>query len=185
MEFYHAGTYRVDKWPEIDGKRIPWETCQTFSGSWGYYRDEYTWKSIPQLLGVLIETVGKGGNLLLNVGPTGRGTFDYRADQALKGIEEWMKFNSRSIYGCTEAPDEFAVPDNSLLTYNPKTNRLYIHLLYYPLQTLRLSGYKGKVQYAQSSMMLLEIKITEPPQRSRSGRHSKRGERSGFASSCR
>jgi len=168
-DFITPEQYHVDKWPEIDGKRIPWETCQTFSGSWGYYRDEYTWKSIPQLLGLLIETVGKGGNLLLNVGPTGRGTFDYRADQALKGIEEWMKFNSRSIYGCTEAPDEFAVPDNSLLTYNPKTNRLYIHLLYYPLQTLRLPGYKGKVQYAQFLHDASEIKITEPPQRSRSG----------------
>ena len=39
-DFITPEQYRVDKWPEIDGKRIPWETCQTFSGSWGYYRDE-------------------------------------------------------------------------------------------------------------------------------------------------
>ena len=138
-------------------------------GSWGYYRDEYTWKSTGQLLGLLIETVSKGGNLLLNVGPTARGTFDYRADQALKGIGEWMKFNGRSIYGCTQAPDEFAVPENTLLTYNPKTNRLYIHLLYYPLQTLRLPGYKGKVKYAQFLHDASEIKITESSGRTRSG----------------
>ncbi len=168
-DFITPEQYRVDKWPEIDGKRVPWETCQTFSGSWGYYRDEYTWKSTGQLLGLLIETVSKGGNLLLNVGPTARGTFDYRADQALKGIGEWMKFNGRSIYGCTQAPDEFAVPENTLLTYNPKTNRLYIHLLYYPLQTLRLPGYKGKVKYAQFLHDASEIKITESSGRTRSG----------------
>ncbi|NMC65112.1 MAG: hypothetical protein GYA53_03115, partial [Acidobacteria bacterium] len=40
----------VTKWPEYKGKKIPWETCQTFSGSWGYYRDEYTWKSPAQLI---------------------------------------------------------------------------------------------------------------------------------------
>ncbi len=67
---------QVSKWPEVNGKKVPWETCQTFSGSWGYYRDEYTWKSPAQLLELLIESVSKGGNLLLNVGPTARGVFD-------------------------------------------------------------------------------------------------------------
>jgi alpha-L-fucosidase len=56
------------------------------------------------LLTLLIETVSKGGNLLLNVGPTGRGTFDNRAMQRLEGMGEWMKYNGRSIYGCTQAP---------------------------------------------------------------------------------
>ncbi|MCK4854970.1 MAG: alpha-L-fucosidase, partial [Bacteroidales bacterium] len=36
--------FKVNKWPEVDGKKVAWETCQTFSGSWGYYRDEHTWK---------------------------------------------------------------------------------------------------------------------------------------------
>ena len=60
-----------------------------------------------------------------------------------------MKYNSRSIYGCTQAPDEFQVPDNCLLTYNPETNRLYIHLLEYPLQNFMLKGMKNKIEYAQ------------------------------------
>ena len=108
---------------EVDGKRVPWETCQTFSGSWGYYRDEHTWKNNKQLLVLLIETVSKGGNLLLNVGPTARGTFDYRADKALAEMGDWMKFNGRSVYGCTQAPEGFPVPPNTLLTYNEKLNR--------------------------------------------------------------
>jgi alpha-L-fucosidase len=140
--------YKVSKWPEVNGKRVPWETCQTFSGSWGYHRDEYTWKDTRQLLVLLIETVSKGGNLIMNVGPTARGVFDERADASLSAIGEWMKYNSRSIYGCTQAPGEFAVPEMSLLTYNPETNRLYIHLLDYPLQNLVLPNYKGKVKHA-------------------------------------
>jgi len=149
---------KLEKWPEENGKRIYWETCQTFSGSWGYYRDEHTWKNKKQLLVLLIETVSKGGNLLLNVGPTARGTFDYRADQALSDMGEWMSGNSRSIYGCTQAPDEFTAPDNTLLTYNPKANRLYVHLLDYPLQNFLMKGYGEKVKYAQFLHDASEIK---------------------------
>ncbi len=58
----------------------------------------------------LIESVSKGGNLLLNVGPTARGVFDYRAQDRLKAMGEWMKYNNRSIYGCTEAPADFTAP---------------------------------------------------------------------------
>ncbi|NLO02336.1 MAG: alpha-L-fucosidase [Bacteroidales bacterium] len=161
-DFTTPEQYKVESWPEIDGKKIPWETCQTFSGSWGYYRDEHTWKDKKQLLVLLIESVSKGGNLLLNVGPTARGTFDHRADEALADMGEWMKFNSRSVYGCTQAPAEFEVPDNTILTYNPDTKRLYIHLLDYPLTNFRLPGYKGKVKYAQFLHDASELLITSP-----------------------
>lgn len=141
--------FMPNSWPTRNGVRVPWETCQTFSGSWGYNRDENTWKSNNQLIAMLIETVSKGGNLLLNVGPTARGNFDDRANDRLTGLGDWMKYNSRSIYGCTEAPDGFQKPDNTFLTYNPETNRLYVHLLQWPFKTLYLPGFKGKVKYAQ------------------------------------
>ena len=73
---------------------------------------------------------------------------------------EWMKWNSRSIYGCTQAPEGFKAPENSILTYNPKTNRLYIHLLDYPLQNFNLPGYAGKIKYAQFLHDASEIRIT-------------------------
>ena len=159
-DFTTPEQFKVQKWPEVNGEKVPWETCQTFSGSWGYYRDEYTWKDKKQLLVLLIESVSKGGNLLLNVGPTGRGVFDERADRALGQMSEWMKYNSRSVYGCTEAPEEFEVPDNTLLTYNPKTNRLYIHLLDYPLKNFILKDYKDKIKYAQFLHDASELKIS-------------------------
>jgi len=161
-DFTTPEQFKVPAWPQVNGKRAPWETCQTFSGSWGYYRDEDTWKNTHQLLGLLIESVSKGGNLLLNVGPTARGAFDYRAQAALQAMGDWMKYNNRSIYGCTQAPDEFKKPDNCLLTYNPDTKRLYVHLLEYPLQNLVLPGYKGKIKYAQFLHDASEIRMSEP-----------------------
>jgi len=159
FDFVTPEQYKAREWPVVNGKKVPWETCQTFSGSWGYHRDETSWKNVPQLLELLIESVSKGGNLLLNVGPTGRGSFDYRAEERLSAIGDWMKFNNKSIYGCTEAPTHFLKPDNSLLTYNPVTKKLYVHLLSYPLGALILPGYRDSVKYVQFLHDNSEIKF--------------------------
>ncbi len=148
-DFRSPEQFKPAEWVRVNGVRVPWETCQTFSGSWGYYRDETSWKDSRQLIELLVDTVSKGGNLLMNVGPTGRGTFDARAQDRLAAFGRWMQANGRAIYGNTQAPDAFKAPANTLLTYNPKTNRLYLHLLVWPMGELVLPGYAGKVQYAQ------------------------------------
>ena len=160
-DFVSPEQVKVAKWPEVNGKRVPWETCQTFSGSWGYYRDENTWKSPAQLVELLIESVSKGGNLLLNVGPTARGVFDYRAKDRLESMGEWMKYNNRSIYGCTEAPAGFIAPAGSLMTYNSVTKRLYIHLLVYPMGSLILKDMADKAKYIQFLHDASEIKFKQ------------------------
>jgi alpha-L-fucosidase len=132
-----------------DGNPAVWEACQTFSGSWGYHRDEMTWKSVNQVLWMLIDGVSKGGNMLMNVGPTGRGELDYRACDRLEGIGQWMKYNGRSIYGCGAAPEGMIAPDDCRFTYNPNTNRLYLHILAWPFKAVHLEGMAGKVKYAQ------------------------------------
>jgi alpha-L-fucosidase len=140
-----------------------WETCQTFSGSWGYYRDEHSWKTQRQLLDLLVTSVANGGNLILNVGPTARGEFDYRANKALDSLSYWMHANSRSIYNCTYPPEELALPaaTNTRLTYNPNTGKLYVHLFNYPTDgKLVLPGYKGKVKYAQLLNDASEVQFT-------------------------
>jgi len=133
----------------VDGRPVPWEACHTFSGSWGYHRDEATWKSVEQLLEMLVDTVSKGGNLLLNVGPTARGEFDHRAVDRLQGIGEWMRRHGRAIYGCGPAPEGFQAPKDCRLTYNRETNRLYVHIFAWPMEHLHLEGMGGKVAYAQ------------------------------------
>jgi len=149
------------EWLMVNGQKVVWEACQTFSGSWGYHRDESTWRSVEDLLKTLIDCVSKGGNLLLNVGPTGRGEFDKRAINCLEGIGEWMKRHSRSIYNCTQAPEEFVVPENCRLTYNPDKKRLYVHVFSWPYQLLHLDGnaFSERVEYAQLLNDASEIKI--------------------------
>lgn len=159
-DFRTPEQFMPKEWVTMDGERVPWETCQTFSGSWGYYRDEKTWKSGRQLITMLIETVSKGGNLLLNVGPTARGTFDYRSMERLRAIGAWMDTHGRSIYGCTAAPEEFKAPKNTLLTYNPETNRMYVHVLEWPMGKLDLDGFGGKVKYAQLLNDASEIRFS-------------------------
>ena len=160
-------------WPTVRGKRVPWETCQTFSGSWGYYRDEETWKSVPQLIELLVHSVSMGGNLILNVGPTARGEFDARAKDRLRGIADWMHFNSRSIYGCGPVPEGFAAPNGTALTYNQKTNRLYLHLYDYPMGFLPLE-FLDKIDYAQFLHDGSEVKLVSPAKH-----HGQSGEQAG------
>ena len=151
----------VRQWVRMDGRPVLWETCQTFSGSWGYHREEATWKSVAQLVQMLIDTVSKGGNLLLNVGPTARGEFDERAMDRLSGIGKWMKQHGRSIYACTQAPEKFRAPRDCRLTYNPDTKRLYVHLFSWPVKVLHLDGFAGKVEYAQLLNDASEIKFAD------------------------
>ena len=130
---------------EVNGKPVVWEACQTFSGSWGYHRDEMSWKSTEMLIQMLIDGVSKGGNLLLNVGPNGRGELDPRALDRLRGMGEWMRLHSRSIYGCTAS--DFTPPPDCRYTQNGK--RLYLHLFAWPFKNVHLSGLAKRVEYAQ------------------------------------
>lgn len=155
--------YQPSEWVKVNGIPVVWEACQTFSGSWGYSRDEYTWKSEEQLIQMLIDTVSKGGNLLLNVGPTGRGEFDQRAVSRLEAFGKWMKYHGKSIYGCTQAPEEFKAPQDCRLTYNPDTNRLYLHIFAWPFMHIHLDGFVGKVEYAQLLNDASEIKMYMDP----------------------
>ena len=157
--------YQLGDWlrhPET-GERLVWEACQTFSGSWGYYRDETSWKSPGQLIRMLINTVSAGGNLLMNVGPTARGCFDRRACKALTVFADWMKYNSRSIYGCTMAePDLLAAcPRDCRMTQSQDGTRLYLHLFAYPFAHLELRGLAGRVEYAQFLAGGSELRFTE------------------------
>jgi alpha-L-fucosidase len=131
------------------GEKCTWEVCQTFSGSWGYHRDEATWKSPQMLIDMLVNTVACGGNLIMNVGPTARGYFDYRAEAALQVYADWMRYNDRSIYGCTMAEPEFTAPAGTKLTQSEDGKRLYIHLQTYPFKTLTFGCPVEKISYVQ------------------------------------
>lgn len=147
--------------PILDDQGNPavWEGCQTLSGSWGYHRDEASWKTPRMCVEMLVNHVSRGGNLLMNVGPTARGYLDARALKCLDGYAQWMRFNGRAIYGCGIAP--FQEAENCRYTYNPKTNRLYVHVLAWPFRDLHLPGLAGKIRYAQLLHDGSELHVTE------------------------
>jgi alpha-L-fucosidase len=152
-DIYTPEQYQPTEWLKVDGRPVVWETCQTFSGSWGYHRDEATWKSPEQLVRMLVNTVSCGGNLLMNVGPTARGTFDDRALDALRVYRDWMRLHGRSIYGCTQS-DFVPPPDVRYTQTGPERShrdgeRLYVHIYAWPFRHLRLPGLAGRVAYAQ------------------------------------
>lgn len=144
--------------PRIKDQAVTWEACHTFSGSWGYYRDEETWKDPEQLIKLLVDTVSLGGNLLMNVGPTGRGTFDDRANDALTVYGDWLRLNARAIYGA--GASQLAPPRDGRFTQ--KGNRLYLHIYSWPFRHIHLEGLGGKVKYAQFLHDASEVRWIEP-----------------------
>lgn len=146
-DIYTPEQYQPTRWLHVDGRPVVWEACHTFSGSWGYHRDEASWKSPEQLIHLLVDTVACGGNLLMNVGPTARGTLDDRARAALRVYADWMRLHSRAIYGCTQS--DFAAPPGVRYTQTQRGDRLYAHLYTWPFRHLRLPGLSGRVAYAQ------------------------------------
>ncbi|WP_433512255.1 alpha-L-fucosidase [Nonomuraea sp. CA-143628] len=135
-----------------------WEACQTLNGSWGYYRDNHTWKSPGMLIRMLIDSVSKDGNLLLNVGPNARGEFEPRALETLRGIGDWMRLHSRSIYGA--GPSPYQSPEDC--RYTQRGDRLYVHVLSWPYRHLHLPGLAGKVRYAQLLNDASELRMWAP-----------------------
>jgi alpha-L-fucosidase len=147
------------------GRPVVWEACQTLNGSWGYHRDNLDWKPVDMLVRMLIDTVSKGGNLLLNVGPNARGEFEPKAIERLRGIGEWMRLHSRSIYGCTAS--DFTPPPDCRYTQNGK--RLYLHLFAWPFKHVHLDGLAGRVEFAQllndgSEIKMLNLDPSQPAQ---------------------
>jgi len=81
-----------------------WETCMTMGSSWGYKSWDTNWKTTELLIRNLINIVSKGGNYLLNVGPTAEGEIPQQSIDGLKAIGRWMKINGEAIYGTQRSP---------------------------------------------------------------------------------
>jgi alpha-L-fucosidase len=128
-----------------DGRPVLWEACQTLNGSWGYDRDNLQYKTAGMVIRMLVDGVAKDGNLLLNVGPTGRGQLDPRAVAILGELGEWMRLHGRAVYGC--GASEFTPPPDC--RYTQRGDRLYLHLFAWPFRHVHLPALAGRVEYAQ------------------------------------
>jgi alpha-L-fucosidase len=81
-----------------------WETCMTLNHTWGYKSDDHDWKSSETLIRNLCDIASKGGNYLLNVGPTSEGLIPEPSIERLAEIGAWMKVNGAAIYGTSATP---------------------------------------------------------------------------------
>ena len=143
-----------------DGTPRYWEGCQVLHGGWGYTR-RLQWKTVPELVNMLLRHTSRSGNLLLNVGPTSRGNIDAHTTELLEGLGNWMKFHSKAIYGCSSAPAEFPEPEGCRYTWNPEKNTLYLHLFSWPERRIDLPELGGKIEYAQLLCDGTEIQFSE------------------------
>ncbi|HSB54740.1 MAG TPA: alpha-L-fucosidase [Gemmatimonadales bacterium] len=125
-------------WPGVD-----WESCITMNRNWGYNSHDHDFKSVDQLIGLLVETASKGGNLLLNVGPKPDGTFPDESVERLRAMGAWMKVNGEAIRGTTASP--FA---EAPFRATSKPNRLYLFLGQWPAGALLVPGLRTPVQQA-------------------------------------
>ena len=138
--------YQPARAPERDGAPVLWEACQTLNGSWGYDRDNLDWKSLEMLVQMLVDSVSKGGNLLLNIGPTARGELEPGALRALHGFREWMRRHERVRSGAAGRASYVPPPD---CRYTQRGDRLYLHVFAWPFRHLHLEGLAGRVSSAR------------------------------------
>lgn len=137
--------YQPSEPMKLDGAPVRWEACQTLNGSWGYDRDNMVFKPAGMVLRMLADTVSKNGNLLLNIGPDGRGAVTAADAHILGEVEKWMELHSASIFGA--GASSYTAPSGTV--YTQRGDRLYIHMFDWPFGHLHLPGLAGKVRFAR------------------------------------
>lgn len=105
-----------------------WEVCMTMNDTWGYKSYDNNWKPTEELLRNLVDIASKGGNYLLNVGPTREGVIPEPSVERLKAIGAWMKVNGDAIYATSASP--FKSLKWGRCTQKP--GKLYLHVFEWP-----------------------------------------------------
>jgi alpha-L-fucosidase len=147
---HRLGDYAVEEQKiPAGGDPQPWETCMTLNKHWGFKKGDEDWKPPTTLVRTLIDIASKGGNFLLNVGPTGLGEIPPPSVERLAAVGRWMKVNGESIRGTAACP--LGKLDWGRCTRKPtgSGSTIYLHVFDWPAAgKLTVPGLKGKVESA-------------------------------------
>jgi alpha-L-fucosidase len=116
---------------EIPATGIPgvdWESCMTMNDTWGFKSYDNNWKSTETLIHNLIDIASKGGNFLLNVGPTALGEIPEASVKRLREMGDWLDINGDAIYGTTASP----IQEPSWGRYTKKSGKIFAHVFQWP-----------------------------------------------------
>ena len=127
---------------------LPLETCDTMNRSWGYNARDDRYKSTSELLRYVARAAGYGANFLLNVGPRPDGTIQPEFVERLKEMGAWLNKYGESIYGTERGP----IGPRPWGVTTKKDNKVYVHVLEQPDETLALPALPGKV--AKATLLL-------------------------------
>jgi len=96
----YAGDFGTPEQEILEGvSTLDWESCMTMNDTWGYKSGDDNWKSAETLIHNLVDIAAKGGNYLLNVGPTAEGLIPQPSVERLAEMGDWMKVNGEAVYG--------------------------------------------------------------------------------------
>lgn len=119
-----------------------WETCMTLNDTWGFKKNDHNWKPMSDLVRKLVDIASKGGNFLLNVGPTAEGLIPQPSVERLREVGQWLKTNGAAVYGTTQSPWKKHPFDGRCTV---KGDTLYVHVFKWPDGPVGLPGLKGEV----------------------------------------
>ena len=121
-------TETPEQFVPVTGYPGDWETCMTMNHHWGYNAADQDWKSSTDLIRKLADICAKGGNFLLNIGPTAEGEFPAASLDRLRDMGAWLRTNGEAIYGTSAGPFRHL----SWGCATRKADRLYLHVFTWP-----------------------------------------------------
>ena len=168
---FKGNTATPEQFVPVTGYPGDWETCMTLNGHWGYNAYDHNWKSSTELIQKLADICAKGGNFLLNVGPTSEGEFPPACVERLQEVGKWLRVNGDAIYGTSRSP----FPYLAWGVATRKGGTLYLHVFDWPKDgklivplsnkaksaTLLASGEKLSVKNADGKLVI-KVPATAP-----------------------
>jgi alpha-L-fucosidase len=139
---------RIPNLKDLDG--TDWETCMTMNGTWGYKSYDKNYKTPETLIRNLVDIASKGGNFLLNVGPTAEGEFPQESIDILKKMGDWMKVNGEAVYGTKASPWGLFEWGRCTRKETKNGTSIYFSVFNWPADgKLTIPGFKNKVTSAK------------------------------------